>query len=124
LAVYVEECTVIELEPSPTMKVTARELAEEFSVDAEAASKKYVSKEAYVELMVEGTVAEMIKTKDRLAIARLGGSAGIHVDCVLTGKEWQEIKKGDKVIIKGDFESFNNELKSIKIDTSFVLKKG
>jgi hypothetical protein len=37
LAVYVEECTVIELEPSPTMKVTARELAEGFSADAGAA---------------------------------------------------------------------------------------
>jgi hypothetical protein len=125
LAIYLDECTITEQGQSPTPKVTADELTEAFSKDEEAAKKKYGGDAlSPKEIIVEGTVAALDKTKNDFYIARLEGKGGLTVGCTLDKKEWESLKKGDKVTIKGDLSGFYKDEKNVNVNTAFVLKKG
>jgi len=135
--ISLNECTVTEKGPNPTMKIAAEQLAAEFAKDEKAAKEKYGVYLAHPsdvvnsakEVIVEGTVADLLKRKgeffgeDHLAI--LAGSDGMTVTCNLDQKTWESLKKGDKVTIKGEVDTIlNKDKKAVKLKNAFVLKKG
>jgi hypothetical protein len=125
-AVYLDECTFTEREPNPTPTTTAEQLAGEFAHDAGAAKKKYqpVLGEKYGrEVIVTGTVANLTRTRNGLYIAQLAGAARLTVNCHVPKEEWQSLKRGEEVTVKGDYANFAPEQSAIVIDSAFVLKK-
>jgi tRNA_anti-like len=125
LAVSLLDCTFTELKPSPTLKTTAKAVAADFDKDEEAATTKYLidginSKE----IIVEGVVSALEKTKNDFFIVKLEGSGGLTVNCVVDEAEWKKLKKGDKVTMKGDLSGFYKDEKKVNVNTAFVLKKG
>jgi hypothetical protein len=122
--ISLDECTITGQGASPTPKVTAEELTGEFAKDEEAAKKKYLGDGVNPkEIIVEGTVAALDKTKNDFYIARLEGKGGLTVGCTLDKKEWEGLKKGDKVTIKGDLSGFRKDDKNVNVNTAFLLKK-
>jgi hypothetical protein len=125
-AVYLDECTFTEQEPNPTVTLSAEQLAGEFAQNASAATKKYqpVLGEKYgKEVIVTGTVADRIKTRDGFYIAQLAGAARITVNCQLPKEEWQSLQRGEKVTIKGDYAKFAAQENAVVINNAFLLKK-
>jgi hypothetical protein len=123
-AVYLNDCTVEPLEPATTAKVTAKGLAEEVVKDADAARKKYQTPEGYPkEIIVEGVVAALEKTKDGFHIVKLAGAGGLTVNCTVDEKDFAALKTGDAVTIKGDFSNYYPEDKGVTVNTAFVLPK-
>jgi len=124
LGVYLNDCTVEELEPAKTPKVSAKALAEEVLKDADAARKKYQTPEGRSDaIIVDGTVAAKEKTKDGFHTAKLAGSGGVTVDCTVNAEDFAALKAGDAVTIKGDFSSYDPVAKAVTINTAFILPK-
>lgn len=126
-AVYLDECTFTEREPNPTPATTAEQLAGEFAHDAGAARKKYqpVLGEKYgKEVIVTGTVANLTRTRNGVYVAQLAGAARLTVNCHLPKEEWESLRKGEAVTVKGDYANFAAEQNAIVLNNAFVLKKG
>lgn len=124
LGVSLTDCTFTQIKPSPTLKVTAKQLTADFVKDEEAAGKKYLI-DALIpkEIIVEGVVGQLMKTKDDLFLVELTGTAAHTVRCVIDQKEWKTLKKGDQVTIKGDCSGFDSKEKYANVISAFVLKK-
>jgi hypothetical protein len=123
--VYLDQCTVTELEPSPTPRVTAEQLTGEFGKDEAAAKAKYLTKEGYPkEVIVEGTVAGLATTKDGFYSVNLAGKEGLAVSCTVNKEAYEGLKQGDKVTMKGDVSGLYKDRKAVLVNTAFVLKKG
>ncbi len=124
-AVYLDQCAVTELEPSPTPRLTAEQLTGEFAKDEAAAKAKYLTKEGYPkEVIVEGTVAGRETTKDGFHTVKLAGKEGLAVSCTVDKETYEGLKDGDKVTLKGDLSGLYQGHKAVIVNTAFVLKKG
>jgi hypothetical protein len=124
LGVYLNDCTVEELEPAKTPRVTAKALAEEVVKDADAARKKYQTPEGHSQaIIVDGTVEAVEKNKNGFHIAKLAGAGGVTIDCTVNQDDFAALKVGDAVTIKGDFSSYDAAEKAVTINTAFVLPK-
>ncbi len=123
-AVSLAQCTFTEEDKSTTPKVTVEELTSEFAKDAEAAKKKYkIENLNSQEIILEGTVADKEKKGDFHTV-KLAGTDGLTVSCTVSKQNWEELKKGDKVTIKGDLSGYYAADKKVNVNTAFVLKKG
>jgi hypothetical protein len=88
------------VEADPPPKVSAKDLTAEFVKDAAAAAKKYGDAMNPKEVIVEGTVAELVDgTYGK--IARLQGEGKVVVSCLLRKEDEGSVKKGDTITIKG-----------------------
>lgn len=109
--VNLTDCVFEELEPSPTPQVTATELTAEFLKDKKAAKKKYFKGEPrqhFQEMIVTGIIKELIHDKKRFAghSVILQGKDPAVVYCRVGEKNWQTLKKGQSVIVKGNCSGF------------------
>jgi len=125
LGVYLDRCTVQELEKSPTVQISAEDLTAEFAKDEAAGKKKYLTEEGDPkEIIIDGTVTDLEQSKDGLYTAKLAGKDGLTVNCTINKETYESLKKGDKVTIKGDLSGFYKNEKHVNVNTAFVLKKG
>jgi len=125
LFVFVGDCQVTELEPSKTPQVTAEQVTADFAKDPEAAKDKYVGKQAYEkEILVEGTIADLVKKGDFYLVKLGGANPDLRVSCMIGKLEFDDLKKGQKVRVKGNVAGFGQEdkFKELKIDSAFLLK--
>jgi hypothetical protein len=122
--VFLGHCTVAEAGANPTPKVTAEALVEEFVNNPEAAEKKYTESE-YVkkEVIVEGIVHATEARSDGFYFVILAGKDGSTVSFTVDKNATEELKKGDKVTLKGDLSLFDKNKKQLTVNTAFVLKK-
>ncbi len=125
LAIYLKDCEFTELEKSPTPTVSAKQLAEEFVKDEADAKKKY-GREPGVdpEVIVEGVVADLVTTKDGFTVVNLEGAAPVVVSCTTRKEDFETLKKGDKVTLKGHLSGFYKGENKVNINSAFLLKKG
>jgi tRNA_anti-like len=136
--VEIKECTITDKDPSPAIKLTAEQLTAEFAKNETEAKKKYRSKPlqpndiafALTEVVVEGTVAKVVKIKslliaDQVPVIILTGTDGMTVTCDVNQQTWESLKVGDKVTLKGYVDTvLNKDNKTVKIDSAYLLKKG
>jgi hypothetical protein len=117
-----QQCTFQESEPNPTMKVSAEQLTADFSKDEAAAKKKYLADGILPkEIIVEGTIGDLVKSKNDFYIAKLSGTDGVTVDCTVSKRAWEGLKKGQKVSVKGDCSGFEKKDKEVTVNSAFVL---
>ncbi len=123
--VSLSDCTVAEEGPNPTQTVSAEQLAADYAKNPLAAEKKYLAGEKYAkEIIITGTVADL-KTKNDFYVVRLAGSGPVAVDCTVKKEDWESLKKGEKVTIKGDLSfAYDAKANAVVVETAFVLKKG
>jgi hypothetical protein len=86
-------------DPAPP-KVSARDLTAAFVKDEAAAAKKYGDAMSPKEVLVEGTVADVVNGKYG-RIARLQGDGKVVVSVLMRAEDEPKVKKGDKVAFKG-----------------------
>lgn len=123
--VTLDLCTFTELSPNPAPKVTAEQLAGDFSKDKAAAEKKYLTEKGYPKgVIVDGTVADLEKNKNGFYIVKLAGQDGVTVNCTVSQKTFEGLKKGDKVTMKGDVTLYDQKEKYVTVNTASLLKKG
>jgi hypothetical protein len=96
-----DECDYEELTPGTTPTVTAEAVTKEFKADSAAAEKKYKDRD----LIVTGTVDELAARNGFWV--RLAGTGGLRVSCDVEEDEFQSLKKGDRVRIKGEASIFD-----------------
>jgi hypothetical protein len=120
--VSLKDCQFTELEKSPTPSVSAKELAEAFTKDEAAAKEKYRSKDGPNEIIVTGVVAGL-EEKGGFSSVKLEGAGPVVVSCTVNKKDYDAVKKGDKVTMKGDLSIFDKTDHTITVNTAFLLKK-
>jgi hypothetical protein len=103
--ILLDDCNYAEAGPNPAIKISAMDLGKEYATgDGEAAAKKYNGKE----LLVEGTVLDVDEKRPRVNLdAGLAKPMECDFAIVEAGNDKAfsnlQIKKGDKVLLKGEF---------------------
>jgi hypothetical protein len=120
LGAYLEDCDFKELGPSSVITISAEALTKEFAAVGTndfSVHKKYNNKE----LIVEGTVFDLdlrqLPPRDSLA-----GQAQWTVSCTGGRDELQQLKKGQKVRIRGVYEQHSTNRKQVDIGGALVLE--
>jgi hypothetical protein len=115
--IFLEDCTISDPGPSPVLRAKAKDLGAEFGKeDGEPAAKRYDSKDVFnpKEMIVEGVVKDVVvgpgRTLDSKADVNVNLDAGMSepMVCEVTSYEKdaaKKIKKGDTVVLKGQFSS-------------------
>jgi hypothetical protein len=77
------------------------------------------------ELNVRAPPGFPVVSDDSLSnLVKLAGADKVRVSCCISQDEWKTLRKGDKVVIKGDISSgFSPRGKEISVQTAFILKK-
>src|SRR5262249_17836414 len=102
-AVTMTDCTFEEQTRANTTRLTAEATSKQYASDKEEAAKKYQDKE----LIVRGTVEDLV-AKNGLFSVKLAGADKVRVACSLEEDEFKTLKKGDKVVIKGEVALFDS----------------
>ena len=117
LAVYLGDCSYAEVTPPSHLVVTAKQLTEDFSKDKDAASKKYQEKE----VVVEGEVASLVEKNGFFSAKLAGVKSPLVVSCTLRQEEFNTLKKGQTITVKGDCSLFSDN--EVTVNTAFLVKK-
>ena len=122
--VFLFDSTFTEAGPNPSIRISATDLAAEFAKDeGDAAATKYAGKE----LFVQGVVAGIEQAGEGIFVNRIvlfESGAKEPVRCTRTREsDFEKIKKGDKVILKGDFQGETIALKKHPTITETRLVK-
>jgi len=121
-----DRCAITEVDSNPTARVTAEALVGEFAKDEAAAKKKYAESDFVMkEVIVEGTVVGTESKPDgSFHYVDLAGKNGQTVRFTVDKATKDELKKGDKVTMKGDLSLYDKDKKQLTVNTAFLLKKG
>lgn len=118
LALRLLNCQFWELEPPSTPKLTAVQLTEEYAKDEAAAKEKYYDKE----IIVEGTVVDLEKTKNDFFLIKLAGAKpDLRVSCTVDEREFNAVKKGQKAVVKGDCSLLRGN-GDLTVNTAFLIR--
>jgi hypothetical protein len=108
------DCVFEEQTRANTSRVAAEDISKQYASDKEEAAKKYQDKE----LIVRGTVEDLI-AKDGNFSVKLAGADKVRVACSLEEDEFKTLKKGDKVVIKGEVALFDSG--EVVVTSAFLL---
>lgn len=119
---YLADCTFEALEPPKTPRVTAKQLVEEMLKDADAAVARYQTPDGRDgDIIVDGIVAELERTKDGERFVKLAGAGDVTVSCFVQESDFKSVKVGDQITIKGDFSGYYPNKKKVNVNTAFIL---
>jgi hypothetical protein len=107
-------------DPDP-IKVSAKELTAAFVKDPNAAAKKYGDAMNPKEVIVTGTVADVVNgTYGK--IAKIEGEGKVVVSCLLRKEDAESVKKGDKIVIRGKCRGYFKADKSVDLNGGVLVK--
>ena len=121
--IFLEDCTVSGAGPSPVLRAKAKDLGAEFSKgDGEPAAKKYDTRDAFgsKEMIVEGVVKDVVVGPGHSVLSKddvdVNLDAGMSEPMVCEVMSYEKeaakkLKKGDTVVLKGQFLSNTLALK-------------
>ncbi len=131
--VYLNDCSYTEAEPNPAARVKAKDLGAEFGKgDGGPAAKKYAGKDFShpTELIVEGVVQDVAESKGPEflgLVVNLDAGMQEPMACQIDTSDVdaaKQLKKGDTVVLKGNFHAHTLSLKSYPgLTNAIVLKK-
>jgi hypothetical protein len=122
------ECQFTELEKSPLLKFTAEQLTSDFIMDEKAAEKKCSDTGGSGKyIVVEGVVADRTTEKGpgglELHMVKFKGKGPYVVSCRFKKDDWEKVKKGDSLIVKGTFSKYDKAGKAVQLYLAFPLTK-
>jgi tRNA_anti-like len=106
---------------SQPAKVSAKDLTAAFLKDEKAAALKYGDAMTPKEVIVEGTVAELVNGKYG-KIARLEGESKTVVSCLLRKEDEGSVNKGDTITIKGKCRGLFKKEKLVDLNGGILVK--
>jgi len=119
VASTLKSCELLEKGPDTILRVTAVELAKEYSADPEKTEEKYKDRT----LLVSAEVAAVEATPGiHLKDVVLKGDGKTKVRCLFDNSEEVERRKpGEQIILVGEFQAINKS--SISVHSCNILKK-
>jgi hypothetical protein len=120
LLVGAEVSLAVAADPQPP-KVSAKDLTAEFVKDPATAAKKYGDAMNPKEVIVEGTVVDLVDgTYGK--IAKLQGEGKVVVSCLLRKEDESGVKKGDTVTIRGRCRGLFKKDNSVDLNGGVLIK--
>lgn len=107
--------------PPPPLKVASKDLVASYLKDAKAAGKKYGDPYNRSDVIVEGVVVGL-EDGTYGKLARLEGSGGVVVSCLLRSEDVGKVKKGDTVAIRGWCRGLYEKEKLVDINGGALVK--
>jgi hypothetical protein len=103
------------------IKVSAKDLTAAFVKDSNAAAKKYGDAMNPKDVIVTGTVADVVNgTYGK--IAKIEGEGKAVVSCLLRKEDAESVKKGDKIVIQGKCRGYFKSDKSVDLNGGMLVK--